>query len=129
LDAAQYRTRQDEAGLADAKWQLERTTVRAPRAGRVTRLNVGVGETAIQGTLNRDAAVLMTISDMSAMESIARVDETAGVRMTTGDSATVQTDAFPDTTFIGRVVKVSNSSIRTATSAQGDVAVDYEVTI
>lgn len=129
LEASQYRTRQADAGLADAKWQLERTTIRAPMAGRVTRLNVEVGETAIQGTLNRDAAVLMTISDLSVMESIVRVDETDVVRIALGDSAQVQIDAFPDTTFLGRVVKVSNSSIRTATSTQGDVAVDYEVTI
>jgi HlyD family secretion protein len=128
-EASQFRTRQADAGLADAKWQLERTTIRAPMAGRVTRLNVEAGETAIQGTLNRDAAVLMTISDMSVMESIVRVDETDVVRIALGDSAQVQIDAFPDTTFLGRVVKVSNSSIRTATSAQGDVAVDYEVTI
>ena len=129
LEAAQFRTRQAEASLADAKWQLDRTTIRAPMTGRVTRLNVEVGETAIQGTLNRDAAILMTISDLSVMESIVRVDETDVVRISVGDSATVQIDAFPDTTFIGRVVKVSNSSLRTATSAQGDVAVDYEVTI
>lgn len=129
-EASEFRARQAEAGLKDAKWQLERTTIRAPMTGRVTRLNVEVGETAIMGTLNRDAATLLTISDMSVLQTKIRVDETDVVRIKLGDSATVQIDAFPDTTFGGRVVEISNSSVRGATNtAAGDQAVDYEVTI
>jgi HlyD family secretion protein len=128
-EAAGFQTRQAEAGLADAKWQLDRTTIRAPMTGRVTRLNVEMGETAIMGTLNRDAATLLTISDMSVLQTKIRVDETDVVRIKVGDSAQVQIDAFPDTTFSGKVVEISNSSIRGAATASGDQAVDYEVTI
>ncbi|HKS07358.1 MAG TPA: efflux RND transporter periplasmic adaptor subunit [Gemmatimonadaceae bacterium] len=129
-EASEFRARQAEAGLKDAKWQLDRTTIRAPMTGRVTRLNVEVGETAIMGTLNRDAATLLTISDMSVLETKIRVDETDVVRINVGDSSIVQIDAFPDTTFAGRVVEISNSSVRGATNAAaGDQAVDYEVTI
>jgi HlyD family secretion protein len=57
------------------------------------------------------------------------VDETDVRTIAVGDSAEVQLDAFPDTTFAGRVVKISNSSVRTA-AAQGQTeAVDYEITI
>lgn len=129
-EASEYRARQAEAGLRDAKWQLERTTIRAPMTGRVTRLNVEVGETAVQGALNRADAVLLTISDLSVLETKIRVDETDVVRISMGDSAVVQIDAFPDTTFAGKVVEVSNSSVRGATAtASADQAVDYEVTI
>jgi HlyD family secretion protein len=61
-----------------------------------------------------------------------KVDETDVARISIGDSAVVQIDAFPDTTFVGRVTKISNSSLRTTTNltnAAADQAVDYEVTI
>jgi len=100
-------------------------------SGRVTRLNVEVGETAIMGTLNRDAATLMTISDMSVLETKVKVDETDVSRISLGDSAVIQLDAFPDTTFLGQVVEISNSSVRGATAgaAATDQAIDYEVTV
>jgi HlyD family secretion protein len=99
-------------------------------SGRVTRLAVEEGETAVPGTFNKDAATLLTISDMSALETIVKVDETDVARLTEGDSAVVQIDAFPDTTFIGRVVEISHSSIKgAATSASTEQAVDYEVKV
>jgi len=99
-------------------------------AGRVTRLVVEKGETAVPGTFNKDAATLLTISDMSVLETKVKVDETDVARISIGDSAVVQIDAFPDTTFVGRVSKISNSSVRGAAVQQSaDQAVDYEVTI
>src|SRR5438034_2293524 len=59
-------------------------------------------------------------------------DETDVVRLHLADSVEVTIDAFPDTTFVGRVTKVSNSAILTAASSvagQNDRAVDYEVEI
>jgi HlyD family secretion protein len=131
LESQNHLVDQNIAQLAQVKSALSKTTIYAPMAGRVTRLNVEGGETAIMGTLNKDAATLLTISDMSVLETKVKVDETDVARIRLGDSALVQIDAFPDTTFIGRVTKISNSSVKsgTATQASGDQAVDYEVTI
>lgn len=129
LEAATQDVKQGEASLKDARWQLSRTNIYAPMSGRVTRLNVENGETAVQGTFNKDAATLMTIADMSVLETKVKVDETDVSRISLGDSAVIQIDAFPDTTFIGRVVEVSQSSVRGATAATGDQAIDYEVKI
>ncbi len=129
VEAAEQNVQQSEASLKDARYQLSRTTIYAPMSGRVTRLNVEVGETAIMGTLNKDAATLLTISDMSVLETKVKVDETDVSRISVGDSAVIQIDAFPDTTFIGRVVEISNSSVRGATTATTDQAIDYEVTV
>lgn len=131
LEAATFSVEQSVATVRDARQALNRTTIVAPMAGKVTRLNVEEGEIAIQGTLNRDAAILLTISDMSVLQTKVKVDETDVARIGVGDSALIEIDAFPDTTFIGKVVEISNSSVtRSATgAATGDQAVDYEVRV
>ena len=132
LEAANFSIAQSAAQLRDARTQLARTTISAPMGGRVTRLNVEQGETAVPGTFNKDAATLLTISDMSTLETKVKVDETDVARIAVGDSAEIQIDAFPDTTFVGRVVDISNSSVKASAAAGaggGDQAIDYEVTI
>jgi HlyD family secretion protein len=129
-DASKHSVDQSSALLRDAQSALSKTSIYAPMSGRVTRLVVENGETAIQGTMNKDAATLLTIADMSVLETKVKVDETDVARIALGDSAVIQIDAFPDTTFIGRVTKISNSAVKSATASSGtDQAVDYEVTI
>ena len=129
-DASKHSVDQSSALLRDAQSALGKTSIYAPMSGRVTRLVVENGETAIQGTMNKDAATLLTIADMSVLETKVKVDETDVARISLGDSAVIQIDAFPDTTFIGRVTKISNSAVKGAAATQGaDQAVDYEVTI
>jgi HlyD family secretion protein len=129
-DAASHQVDQSIAALRDARSSLSKTTIVAPMSGRVTRLNVEQGETAVPGTFNKDAATLLTISDMGVLETKVKVDETDVARISIGDSAQVQIDAFPDTTFTGKVVEISNSSVKAATTtSSNDQAVDYEVTI
>lgn len=129
-EAAKHNVDQSEAGLRDARSKLSKTTILAPMSGRITRLVVEQGETAVPGTFNKDAATLLTISDMSVLETKVKVDETDVARISVGDSAVVQIDAFPDTTFVGKVVEISNSAVRSAATGQSaDQAIDYEVTI
>ena len=130
LEASDFNVEQSNASVRDAKNSLGKTTIRAPMSGRITRLVVEQGETAVPGTFNKDAATLLTISDMSILETIVKVDETDVARIAVGDSSVVQIDAFPDTTFIGKVVEISHSSVRgAATGATTEQAVDYEVRI
>src|SRR3989441_10007996 len=109
------------------------TTLFRSMAGRVTRLAVEEGEVAVPGTFSRETGLLLTISALSVIQTKVQVDETDVVRLHLGDSVEVTIDAFPDTTFVGRVTKVSNSAILPAASAvggaQSDRAVDYEVEI
>src|SRR6266545_2234786 len=133
LESANNGIVQSQASLRDAQSLLAKTTIFAPMSGRVTRLNVQEGETAIMGTLNKDAATLLTISDMSVLETKVKVDETDVSRISLGDSTVIQIDAYPDTTFVGRVTKISNSSVKAGslggTGQATDQAIDYEVTI
>ena len=83
------------------------------------------------GTLNKDAATLVAISDMSVLETKVKIDETDVTRISVGDSALIQIDAFPDTAFVGKVVEISNSSVNktAATAASGAQAIDYQVRV
>ena len=130
VEAARHGVDQARATVRDARQALNKTTIVAPMSGKITRLVVEQGETAVPGTFNKDAATLLTISDMSTLETRIKVDETDVARIKLGDSAVVQIDAFPDTTFVGRVTQISNSSVKTAAGTQAaDQAVDYEVTV
>ena len=131
LIAAQHQVDQARAAVQSARDNLRKTTLVAPMSGRVTRLPVEEGEVAVPSTFSKDIGLLMTISDLSVIQAKVKVDETDVVRLHLGDSVEVSIDAFPDTTFLGRVTKVSNSSVRdaTATSGQNDRAVDYDVEV
>lgn len=133
VEGSRHSIAQAAASLSDARSGLSKTTLIAPMSGKVTRLNAEIGATAVPGTFNKESATLLTISDMSLLETKVKVDETDVSRISLGDSAIIQIDAFPDTTFIGRVSQISNSSIRTggisATGTAADMAIDYEVTI
>lgn len=132
VDNAVHGVAQAVAGLQDAQSSLDKTTIVSPIDGQVTRLNVEQGETAIQGTLNKDAATLLTVSDMTNLETKVKVNETDVAHVKVGDSAVVSIDAFPDTTFRGRVTEISNSSLTPTTStssSQTDQAIDYYVTV
>jgi len=118
--------------VQSARDNLRKTTLIAPMTGRVTRLAVEEGEVAVPSTFSKDIGLLLTVSDLSVIQAKVKVDETDVVRVHLSDSVEVSIDAFPDTVFIGRVTKVSDSSVRDATATatgQSDRAVDYEVEI
>ncbi|HLS47739.1 MAG TPA: efflux RND transporter periplasmic adaptor subunit [Gemmatimonadales bacterium] len=132
LNASQAQLDQARAGLREARDQLSKTRLTAPMSGRVVRLAVEEGEVAVPGTFSRETGLLMTIADLSVIIANVKVDETDVVRLTQGDSVEITIDAFPDTTFVGRVTKISNSAQMTATQTAGgsaDQAVDFEVEV
>jgi HlyD family secretion protein len=125
---------QARAQLQEAKDNLAKTRIYAPIDGRVTRLAVEEGEVAVPGTFSRETGLLMRVSDMSGILARVDVDETDVVRLSIGDSVAVSIDAFPDTTFIGRVIEIGNSAkLASSGGGQGggttDRAVDFEVEI
>jgi HlyD family secretion protein len=131
-EASQAGLEQARAGLAEANDNLRKTRIVAPISGRVTRLAVEEGEVAVPGTFSRDVGLLMTVADLSVILAKVQVDETDVVRLAEGDSVEVSIDAFPDTTFMGKVTKISNSAQLTATSTasgSNDRAVDFDVEV
>ncbi len=123
---------QSRASLQEAKDNLAKTRLMSPIAGRVVRLAVEEGEVAVPGTFSRETGLLLTIADLSVILAKVQVDETDVVRLTHDDSVEVTIDAYPDSTFVGRVTRVSQSAKLTATSTasgSNDRAVDFDVEI
>ena len=124
---------QARASLQEAKDNLAKTRIYAPIAGRVTRLAVEEGEVAVPGTFSRETGLLMTVADLGVILAKVDVDETDVVRLALGDSVAVAIDAFPDTSFVGRVTKIGNSAklVSSQGGAGGNTerAVDFEVEI
>src|ERR671918_447677 len=123
---------QSRASLQEAKDNLAKTRLVSPISGRVVRLAVEEGEVAVPGTFSRETGLLLTIADLSVILAKVQVDETDVVRLTRDDSVEVTIDAYPDSAFIGRVTRVSQSAKLTSTqtaSGSNDRAVDFDVEI
>jgi HlyD family secretion protein len=131
--AAEHQVEQARANLREARDRLSKTVIQAPMTGRVTRLNVEQGETAIGGTMNNPGTVLLTVADLSEMEAVLEVDETDMPQIELGDSANIEIDAFPDDIFTGRVTEIAHSSIQGGalgfSGTTSDQSVDFEVVI
>lgn len=109
--AAQRRAEQARAQLEGARDTLAKTTVRSPIDGIVTARRVEEGEVAVIGIQNSPGTVLLTVSDMSVVETEMEVDETSIPSVAIGQEAAIRIDAYPNQTFDGVVTEVGSSPI------------------
>lgn len=117
--------RRARASLEQAEKDLRETVFVAPMDGVVTELNVEEGENVITGTMNNAGTVILALSDLSAMEVEANVDETDVVSVCVGHPARVTVDALPDTLLSGKVTRVGQSGRLSQGTAQE--ATNFEV--
>ena len=104
-----------------------KTKIYAPISGKIMKVNVEEGETAVMGALNYGGTVMMTVADMSQMIAVVEIDETDVPDVRLGEHAEVTADALPDSVYGGTVIKVGLMPI---TSQLGtDEATDFEVEI
>jgi HlyD family secretion protein len=130
--ATRAQLEQSRASLQEARDNLAKTRLTSPISGRVVRLAVEEGEVAVPGTFSRETGLLMTVADLSVILAKVQVDETDVVRLAANDSVQVTIDAYPDTSFTGRVTEISHSAQLTATqtaSGSNDRAVDFDVEV
>lgn len=110
-EAAQRRIAQSRAQAARARDILDKTSIVAPMSGTVTRLQVREGEMVVIGIQNQPGTVLMTISDLSAINAEVKVAEADVLRVQTGQPAEVTLEALPGRTFTGTVTEVGASAL------------------
>lgn len=128
LRMAELTVDERRANLKKALESFNKTTIRSPINGVVTRLNVEEGETVVTGTMNNPGTVLMVLSDLSQMEVECEVDESDIVDLEIGQSAEINVDAFGDTIFSGHVVEISNAGRTLRTGTQEEVT-NFEIKV
>jgi RND family efflux transporter MFP subunit len=121
--AAQANAARAQANLAEAN--LENTRVRAPFSGTVLRKDAEVGEivapSSAGGGLTRTAIVTMV--DFSTLEVEVDVNEAYIAQVRNDQPARITLDAYPDTSFAGRVRQV----VPTADRAKATVLVKVSI--
>lgn len=136
-NAAIQNIRSLHAGVSSAQTQLGaanknlgRTTLVAPMNGVISLLNVKKGERVV-GTAQMAGTEMMRVADMSSLEVRVDVGENDIVKVSIGDSADVEVDAYNNRKFKGIVTQIASSTNKTgvATAATTNEVTNYEVHI
>ena len=110
-ESAERRVLQGRAEQTRARDLLEKTEITTPIDGVVTRLDVEEGEMVVVGVQNQPGSILMTVSDLSAINAEVKVAEADVLRLKTDNPATVSLEAAGGRTFPGRVVEIGASAL------------------
>ncbi len=111
LAGAERRIAQGRAESTRARDALSKTEITAPIDGVVTRLDVEQGEMVVMGVQNQPGTILMTVSDLSAVNAEVKVAEADVMRLSNGFPATVTLEALPLQKFTGKVVEIGASAL------------------
>ncbi len=126
--AAGYTVKSLESTLSGEKKNLQRTSIYAPMDGIVSLLSVERGE-RIVGSMQMTGTELLRIADFSTMELQVDVGESDIIRVSLGDTATIEVDAYNRKEFTGIVTEVANSAKNRGATAGNDQATNFEVKI
>ncbi len=109
--AAERRVTQGRAEQTRARDLLDKTEITAPIDGVVTRLDVEEGEMVVIGVQNQPGTILMTVSDLSAINAEVKVAEADVLRLALANRATITIDAANGQKFPARVVEIGASAL------------------
>lgn len=127
VEASKYVIQSTEASLREAQENFRKTAVVAPMDGIVSKLIVKKGERVV-GTATMAGTEMLRIADLNVMEVRVDVNENDIVRVSVGDTAIIDVDAYASTNkeFKGVVTLIANTA-KDKTSA--DAITEFEVRI
>ncbi len=117
LKSAEYGIESSKASLKESIENLDKTYIVAPMNGVVSKLNVELGERVV-GTGQMAGTEMLIIANLKAMEINAEINENDIVRVSEGDSAVIEIDAYPNKKFKGVVTQIANSANQTTSLEQ-----------
>lgn len=109
VEAAKFNVASAQATRNEAADNLKRTSIFAPQDGIVSALAREKGESVL-GTQQMQPTEIMRISDMSVMEVDVDVNESDIIRISKGDTALLEVDAYLDRKFKGIVTEMANAA-------------------
>ncbi len=115
--SAYYQVQSASATVTEAKDNLGRTTIYAPADGTISLLNIELGERVL-GTQQMAGTEILRIANLNNMEVEVDVNENDIVKVSIGDSANIEVDAYLKREFKGIVTSISNSASSTLTADQ-----------
>jgi len=104
--AAQARVSESEGQLAAVEEQIAKSTLYAPSAGKVSKVQYEVGEVFRPGT----PAVSMVTDGYKLQADVSEL-EIAKINETDGNDVRIALDSFPGVTFSGKVVSVDAKEV------------------
>lgn len=124
VSATKAQVQQAEAALKYAETNLRYTKILSPVDGTVISRNVDVGQT-VAATLQ--TPTLFTIAqDLTKMQINTNVDEADIGNIKVGQDVEFTVDAYPETTFKGRVSQVRNAPITIQNVVTYDVVIKVD---
>jgi HlyD family secretion protein len=119
FEQAESQVQQMQASLKQDRDDLSKTTIYSPMDGTVSQLNKKVGEMAMGSQFTLD--VIMVVADLTRMLAETDIDENDVVAVSLGDTAKIQIDAYPDTSFKGVVTEIANTGKSTGQTTQEEI--------
>ncbi len=126
VKASQYSVESAKASVKEARDSYSRTTIYAPMNGTISSLSVEDGEQVV-GAMQMTGTEIMRVANLEVMEVLAEVNESDIVRVSFGDTANIEVDAYVDRKFKGVVTEIANSAQTSGLSA--DQVTNFEVKI
>ena len=127
IRSLQAGTQSSRTSLEAANKNLGRTTLVAPMNGVISSLSVKKGERVAGNSFNVGTE-MMRVANMSSMEVRVDVGENDIVKVSIGDSADVEVEAYNKRKFSGIVTQIA-ASTKTGTLTSTNDVTNYEVHI
>ena len=115
VSANEFSVKRSEAQLNQARDNRNKTSIFSPMTGIVSLVNVKLGERVV-GTAQMAGTELIRVADLNYMQAEVDVNENDVLRISLGDTADIEVDAYVRKKFKGVVTEISYSST-TAASA------------
>lgn len=128
IKGLQANVQSSQTGLSKANKDLSRTTIVAPMDGVISSLNIKKGESVAGNSFNVGTE-MMTVADMSVLEVRVDVGENDIVKVSIGDSADIEVDAYNNRKFRGVVTKIASSTKSSSPVPTNNDVTNYEVRI